>query len=107
MKKFFNDQGGLKKLAARNALARANMPNVSAAHDHSRRHRTEILASNLCGCFYCRGTFSPAAIEDWTDDDQTAICPKCGIDSVIGSKAGFPLTKEFLDEMHGYWFRNT
>ena len=79
-------------------------PNVSAAHDHCSRHRTEILASKLCACFYCRGSFGPDEIVEWTDDDQTAICQKCGIDSVIGSGAGFPLTKEFLDEMHKYWF---
>jgi hypothetical protein len=78
--------------------------NVSAAHDHSFRHRVEILASEICGWFHCRGTFTPAEIGEWTDDDQTALCPKCGIDSVIGSAAGFPLTQGFLDEMHEYWF---
>jgi len=105
VKKFFNDQGGLKKLAERNAIARAKMPpNVSAAHDHSSRHRAEILASEVCACFYCRENFDPSEIVEWTDDDQTAICPRCGIDSVIGSEGGFPLTKEFLDEMHEYWF---
>ncbi len=105
MKQFFNDQGGLKKLAERTALARAKMPpDVSAAHDHSSRHRTEILSSKVCACFYCRESFAPDEIDEWTDDDQTALCPKCGIDSVIGSTAGFPLTREFLEEMHGYWF---
>jgi len=102
--KFLNDQGGLKKSAERLDAAKSKMPpNVRDAHDHSSRHRAEILASEFCGCFYCAGTFSPGEILDWTDDDQTALCPKCGIDSV-GSAAGFPLTKEFLQEMHEYWF---
>lgn len=63
-----------------------------------------MLASKLCACFYCGQSFRPDEIAEWIDNDQTAICPKCGIDSVIGSAAGFPLTKEFLDEMNKYWF---
>ena len=105
MTKFFNDQGDLDRLVARVQLAKSKMPvNVAKAHDHSRRHRAEVLASELCGCFYCGATFVPSEILDWTDDEETALCPRCGIDSVIGSAAEFPLTKEFLDEMHKYWF---
>ena len=29
----------------------------------------------------------------------TVICPRCGIDSVLGDKSGSPLTREFLAEM--------
>jgi len=59
--------------------------------------------------------FPPIEIQDWVDvhDDneveineqgQTALCPKCGIDSVIGSKSGHPITLEFLELMHQHWF---
>jgi hypothetical protein len=58
----------------------------------------------LAGCFYCQAVYSPNEITDWTDDDQTALCAKCGIDSVIGAKSGFPITPEFLAEMNRYWF---
>jgi acetone carboxylase gamma subunit len=37
-------------------------------------------------------------------DGRTAVCPRCGIDSVIGSAAGYPLTREFLSAMEQYWF---
>ena len=51
---------------------------------------------------YC---FKPADILEWTDDDQTALCPNCGIDSVIGDKSGYPVTDlDFLKQMHTYWF---
>jgi len=49
-------------------------------------------------------TFAPTEIEDWTDDDETAICPRCGIDSVIGSESNFPITSDFLKKMRGHWF---
>ncbi len=79
-------------------------PDKYGAHGHSANHRREILASELCGCFHCLGTFAPTAIVEWVDDETTALCPKCGIDSVLGSKAGYPLTREYLGQMHCTWF---
>jgi len=43
-------------------------------------------------------------ISEWIDDGQTALCPKCEIDSVIGTASGFPITHEFLMRMHEHWF---
>jgi len=40
----------------------------------------------------------------WTDTGETAICPRCSIDSVIGDASGLPVTKEFLKEMNKHWF---
>ena len=92
------------------------MSAILAAHKHSANHREELLASDHCGCFYCLSVFSPTAIKDWVDwpegtpDEQalqagtTALCPNCGIDSVIGNKSGFPIEKSFLQEMHEHWF---
>ncbi|GAB5562819.1 MAG: hypothetical protein SynsKO_44660 [Synoicihabitans sp.] len=79
------------------------------AHQSSSGHRKQIQESELCGCYYCQSTFPPSVIEEWVDEDefevgQTAVCPKCGIDSVIGSKAGFPLNPEFLGNMNKHWF---
>ncbi|HMF43502.1 MAG TPA: hypothetical protein VKQ32_22670 [Polyangia bacterium] len=88
----------------------AQLPDdIQAAHKHSINHRPEIIASTLCGCFHCRDTFAPARITEWVDeaDDgqgQTALCPMCGIDSVIGDQAGFDLSPEFLGRMHHHWF---
>jgi len=86
---------------------------LEEAHKHSSRHREELLESKLCGCFYCRAIFGPSEIEEWVDEDEnnigrTALCPKCGIDSVIGEKSGYPVDdKEFLEEMHKHWFDRT
>jgi hypothetical protein len=48
--------------------------------------------------------FPPTKIREWIDQEQTALCPECEIDSVIGSASGFPITKEFLELMHAHWF---
>lgn len=80
---------------------------LEEAHKHCSSHRNEILSSDRCGCFYCLQVFSPSEIEEWIEEDikggETAICPKCGIDSVLGSK--FPIEdKQFLEEMNSKWF---
>jgi hypothetical protein len=82
---------------------------IRNAHRHSSQHRAELLESEKCGCFYCQQIYSPSEITDWTDSDatgqgQTALCAKCGIDSVIGDRSGFPITPDFLAEMNRHWF---
>ena len=93
----------------REATYRDPIDRVKDAHAHSSNHRVEIEASELCGCFYCREHFRPSEIVEWVDDDDrgrgtTALCPRCGIDSVLGDQSGFPISAAFLAEMHGYWF---
>jgi hypothetical protein len=82
-------------------------PHVSA-HRHSIRHRQELLESQACGCFYCLSMFTPGEIVTWTDQNggvgQPAICPRCGIGSVIGSSSGYTISKDFLSRMHQHWF---
>ena len=94
-------------------LLRGMMTNDPAyyeqAHQHSSHHREEVLRSDLCGCFYCRKSFPPTAIGEWTEEvggmGQTALCPRCGIDSVIGSASGLPVRKlDFLREMRRRFF---
>lgn len=82
---------------------------LDVAHKFSSVHRKDVEGSEICGCFYCLSVFPPKVIEEWIDEDkegvaQTAMCPRCGIDSVIGSKSGFPITNDFLTAMRRRWF---
>jgi len=78
---------------------------LKSAHKHSIRHKTEVLQSENCSCFYCLKTFLPTEIVEWTDEEQTALCPNCGIDSVIGDKSNYLITEiGFLTQMNRYWF---
>jgi hypothetical protein len=74
------------------------------AHEHSANHFDSILSSEICGCFYCLELFPPDQITEFIDYGQTALCPHCKIDSVIGSASGFPINSSFLSEMKGHWF---
>jgi hypothetical protein len=80
--------------------------NICAAHKAAFANRAAIEISELCGCCECRAIFPPTQITRWINDrdGDTAECPKCGIDCVLGSSQGYPITPEFLAEMSYYWF---
>lgn len=89
-----------------------SMQDVVGAHRHSSNHRAELKESFQCGCFYCLHIFEPMAIVEWVDvpdgkdldAGNTAIYPYCGVDSVIGSASGFPITAPLLLAMQARWF---
>lgn len=88
------------------------MDYLEQAHGASSFHRHKIRASAMCGCFYCKTKFPPKKITEWIDSERhpvglTALCPICGIDAVIGDASGFPLTDQFLTDMHERWFGMT
>lgn len=74
------------------------------AHKHSQHHKDEIDRSSYCGCFCCCRIFSPEEIKEWIDNNDTAICPYCGVDAVIGDSSGISITKPFLIDMYQKWF---
>lgn len=81
-----------------------------AAHRFCTNNKPALLKDKVCGCFYCLKIYSPDEIREYIAGDNdcdrqgTALCPYCGVDSVIGESAGFPLTDEFLRQMKEYWF---
>lgn len=82
---------------------------LDAAVKAGRNHRKQVEASLVCGCYHCLKTFAPSLIFEWTEPSQeglgqTAICPHCGTNAVVGSNAGFPLTPEFLEAVNLHWF---
>lgn len=95
------------------------MVNLLAAHQHARDNRAEIEASRVCGCFCCVQTFPPSEIVAWAGLDPadfenpqapeggTAVCPRCGSESVLGDRSGFPLDVRFLGRMNEAWHQKT
>ena len=82
-----------------------SMTDYIEAHRFSIHNRQELQQDKRCGCFYCLRIFDPKEITDWIEDaPDTAICPYCGVDSVIGAYTGYPISLTFLEKMHAYWF---
>lgn len=64
-----------------------------------------------CGCFYCGSRFAAGEVDDWSVNLQggfTALCPRCGIDSVLVAKSveslGAKFGPELLRQMRAAWF---
>ncbi|MBQ8513398.1 MAG: cytoplasmic protein [Clostridia bacterium] len=73
-------------------------------HQLSAKHRKFIGDVTLCGCFYCGRIYPGREITEWIDRGTTALCPHCGIDSVLPEGCGYEITDEFLSEMNRHWF---
>lgn len=61
-----------------------------------------LRASPESGCFYCLSVIPNEEL--LASADGVEICPRCGIDSLVPSNAGFPLSRAFLSEMRRVWF---
>lgn len=70
-------------------------------HTLSWNHREQIKKDKFAGCFACQQICFSASIVEWTKDG-TAICPKCGIDSLL---PGRHCSEKILKDMHNYWFQ--
>ncbi|WP_082478895.1 MULTISPECIES: cytoplasmic protein [unclassified Methylobacterium] len=78
---------------------------LRSVHKHSARHAEEVTSSVACGCFFCLAVFLPDEIRDWLPREETALCPRCNIDAVIGDRSGLPAKDiAFLKAMHDEWF---
>lgn len=67
--------------------------------------------STTFGCFFCLEVYPAVEVWEWIremKEDQeflTAMCPKCGIDAVIGDASGYPgADARFLERMKRHWF---
>lgn len=77
------------------------------AHKFSIANKQMLEKEDKCGCFCCCEVFSPDEIEEWIEtdrDDWIAICPYCGIDSLIGETVDYPLSNRTLKKMREEWF---
>ena len=74
------------------------------AHQLCQSNQEKLKNAQVCGCFYCLRIFDPKEIVWEEEEDHTALCPYCGIDSVLPESASLPITKAFLKKMHEFWF---
>ena len=95
------------------------MNELLAAYRAVSNNWAQIQGSKLCGCCSCVQMFPADEIVAWTGldmhnvddpkaiDQQTALCPRCGSEAVIGDKSGYPINVQFLGRMNEAWFQRT
>jgi len=94
-------------------------PEMERLHNVSSYNKHAYSGSSVAGCFYCEEVWVPSEvpIKEWIDTHErfkyptlrkdgnaTALCPFCGIDSVICSLNAGEITKDMLSTLHQYWF---
>lgn len=51
---------------------------------YSFKNKKLFLTSKTIACYCCMKSFTMDDIVCWLDNNETALCPFCGIDSVVG-----------------------
>jgi hypothetical protein len=81
---------------------------LKKVHKHCFKNKEELTKSEKCVCFHCFKVFTPTEIETYLvekDEKETALCPCCWVDSILGDASGIDLCDELIDAMADYWFR--
>lgn len=66
-------------------VVKMNIEELIKKHKCAIENKQELEKADKCGCFYCNKIYTPKEIVNWTDNQQTAVCPYCGVDSVIAN----------------------
>lgn len=75
-------------------------------HKHTFQNREEIERSTMCGCASCGTIFPAKDVVDYFSDTagDTAVCPECAIDAVIGDACGLPVNEQVMRQLNKAWF---
>lgn len=91
------------RLPKRIPLSQKKSIYLADMHNRSRHNRLCINKSEWCSCFSCCQKYKANEVREWIDTGNTALCPKCGIDAVIGDYSGYD-DMEDMKMMYNYYF---
>lgn len=100
----FKHYKGNYKLRKNQTYSHEHITKMEKLHAYSSHNRDLISESNECHCYYCLTKFNKEDIIEYIDNNMTAVCPHCGIDTVLPDSIDEEITKTTLKDMHDYWF---
>lgn len=66
----------------------------------SYKNKDKIQQSSMCGCYYCLSVYPSNEVFKWIDkNNDTALCPRCGIDSVLPNVTDVHSLKEMRNKL--------
>lgn len=71
---------------------------------YSSHNKKYIDTADSCYCFHCKSSFKATDIVSYTDNGQTALCPKCHVDTIIPDSINHEVNESIIEEMNKYWF---
>lgn len=86
-----------------------NIPRV--IYSYTFQNRKLLKRYKNCTCLYCGASFPYTKVSNWVNDTEelTAICPSCGIDSVVPTRVknkvdDYTLTEELREKVKKLYF---
>ncbi len=98
------DYKGNDKLKSNRSYTRKEKSQMERLHAYRSHNKDLIAKSEKCYCFYCKSVIKSSEIERYLDKEPTALCPKCGIDSIIPDAINEAVDESIISKMHEYWF---
>lgn len=80
-----------------------NKKELELAINFATSNKQDLMKSDKAGCYYCRKIYPASEVKEFIEGEDTALCPKCGIDSVLPDSV-YDLSIEKLRELHQFWF---
>lgn len=75
---------------------------LQQAYESCFRNRDSVLVSRYCGCIDCLATMDSSVVTTFVGDaaESTALCPSCGMDTVLPDASGIPPELPLLKALH-------
>lgn len=77
---------------------------VKRLHAYSSNNKDLIEKSEYCYCFFCKKKIESNQIVRYLENEDTALCPYCGVDSIIPDCVDVVIDDKTIDNMYNYWF---
>ena len=101
---FFKSHKGKNKLRHKQGYSYEKENLLKKLHAYSYNNKEKIMHSSKCYCFYCKKEMEAKEINKYIDNDSTALCPYCEIDSIIPDSIDENIDSLIIDELNKYWF---
>jgi rRNA maturation endonuclease Nob1 len=67
------------------------------------RNRKTLEQVTECACYNCYKIYDTKEVKDYTDMEETALCPYCGVDTVLPVNCHEDKNIQLLYDIHNYW----
>ena len=75
-------------------------PGIEDFSKRARNNKDLLQHLGKAGCYHCVSIITFSTIEDWVDEQETALCPRCDIDALLPGETN----KDVLHAGYNYWF---
>ena len=94
---------GKGKIKINRSYSQEKKSQMERLHAYATHNKELIEKSDRCYCFHCKSIMESREIERYLEE-KTALCPKCGIDSIIPDVIDESIDETVISEMRDYWF---